>query len=81
MYKMESMTDHGAMISISIKNAVQLYDLKLRWDGQYHVSLTHGTWRAIRDADALSVVSADTAEELSALIEADYAAWTAEGQP
>jgi hypothetical protein len=28
----------------------------------------------------LSVVTADSAEELNALIDVDYAAWTAEGQ-
>jgi len=66
------------MISVSITDAVQLYGLKLRWDGHYHVSLTQGTWRAIRDTDALSVVTADSAEELSALIDADYAVWIAE---
>jgi hypothetical protein len=74
------MTDHGAMISISTIEAVQLYGLKLRWDGRYHVSLTHGTWRAIRDTDASAVVTADSAEELSVLIGADYATWAAEGQ-
>jgi hypothetical protein len=68
------------MTTISTTDAVQLYDLKLRWDGQYHVSLTHGTWRAIRDTDALAVVTADGAEELRALIDADYAAWAAERQ-
>jgi hypothetical protein len=80
MYKVSFMKDPGAMISISTTDAVQLYDLKLRWDGRYHVSLTHGTWRAIRDTDALSVVTADSAKELSALIDADYAAWTTQGQ-
>jgi hypothetical protein len=74
------MMDHGAMISISTRDAVQLYDLKLRWDGRYHVSLTHGTWRAIRDTDALAVVTADSAEDLTAMIDADYATWAAEGQ-
>jgi hypothetical protein len=79
MYKLVSMTDHGA-ITISTTDALQLYELKLRWDGHYHVSLTDGTWRAIRDTDALAVVTADSGGELGALINADYAAWAAEGE-
>ena len=37
------MTDQGAVVfTISTAEAVQLYRLKLRWDGRYHVSLTDG---------------------------------------
>lgn len=51
----------------------------MRWDGRYHVSLTEGTWRAIRDTDALAVLTAATGDELAELINADYGDWTAEG--
>jgi hypothetical protein len=71
-------TDQGVAVStISTAEAVQLYRLKLRWDGRYHVSLTDGTWRAIRDPDAQAVLTAATGDELAGQIEADYADWTA----
>jgi hypothetical protein len=73
-------TDQGAVVStISTADVTQLYRLKLRWDGRYHVSLTEGTWRAIRDTDALAVLTAATGEELAGLLEADYADWTGQG--
>jgi hypothetical protein len=72
------MTDESAaVLTISTADAVQLYRLKLRWDGRYHVSLTEGTWRAIRDPDAQAVLTAATGDELAGLIEADYANWEA----
>ena len=74
------MTDQGVVVpAISTANAVRLYQLKLRWDGRYHVSLTEGTWRAIRDTDALAVLTAATGDGLAELINADYGDWTAEG--
>ena len=74
------MTDQGVVVpTISTADAVRLYQLKLRWDGRYHVSLTEGTWRAIRDTDALAVLTAATGDELAELINADYRDWTAEG--
>jgi hypothetical protein len=73
-------TDQGVAVpTISTADAVRLYQLKLRWDGRYHVSLTEGTWRAIRDTDALAVLTAATGDELADLINADYADWTAQG--
>jgi hypothetical protein len=72
------MTDPGAaVLTISTSDAVQLYRLKLRWDGRYHVSLTDGTWRAIRDTGTFIVLTAATGEELAEMIGADYADWTA----
>ena len=74
------MTDQGVVVpAISTANAVRLYQLKLRWDGRYHVSLTEGTWRAIRDTDALAVLTAGTGDELTDLINVDYGNWTAQG--
>jgi hypothetical protein len=73
-------TDQGVVVpTISTADAVRLYQLKLRWDGRYHVSLTEGTWRAIRDTDALAVLTAATGDGLAELINADYGDWTAEG--
>jgi hypothetical protein len=69
--------ESAAVLTISTADAVQLYRLKLRWDGRYHVSLTEGTWRAIRDPDAQAVLTAATGDELAGLIEADYANWEA----
>lgn len=72
------MTDQGAVVStLSTAEAVQLYRLKLRWEGSYHVSLTDGTWRAIRDTDPLTVLTAATGGDLAAKIEADCEDWTA----
>ena len=71
------MTDQGVVVpTISTADAVRLYQLKLRWDGRYHVSLTEGTRRAIRDTDALAVLTAATGDELAELINADYGDWT-----
>jgi hypothetical protein len=67
------MTDQG---TVTTAEYVRLFELKLRWDGRYHVSLTEGTWRAIRDPDAQAVLTAATGDELAARIDADYADWT-----
>lgn len=67
----------AALLSITTPQAVKLYALKLRWDGRYHVSLTRGVWRAIRDTDELVVLTTATGDELAEKIEADYADWTA----
>lgn len=56
---------------ISTADAVQLWDLKLKYDGRYHVSLTDGIWRAIRDADPLAVLTARSGGQLAAKIQAD----------
>jgi len=73
-------TDQGVVVpTISTADAVRLYQLKLRWDGRYHISLTEGTWRAIRDTDALAVLTAGTGDELAELINVDYGNWTAQG--
>ena len=71
------MTDQGIVSTISAADVAQLYGLKLRWDGRYHVSLTEGTWRAIRDTGAFVVLTAATGDELAELIKADYADWAA----
>jgi hypothetical protein len=67
-------TDQDVVSTISTAEVAQLYGLKLRWDGRYHVSLTEGTWRAIRDTDPLTVLTAATGSELAAKIEADWEA-------
>jgi hypothetical protein len=59
------------VVRITTAEAVQLYGLKIKWDGKYHVSLTHGIWRAIRDTDPLLVLTAASGEELAAKVEAD----------
>jgi hypothetical protein len=62
----------GSVIEqISTADAVRLWGLKITYDGRYHVSLTHGTWRAIRHTDPLAVLTAYSGDDLAANIWAD----------
>ena len=60
-----------AEAGISTADAVALWFLKLKYDGCYHVSLTHGTWRAIRDTDPLAVLTAKSGGQLADKIRSD----------
>jgi hypothetical protein len=50
-----------------------LWRLRTRWLGVYVVTLADDVWRARQYGDATVLLTADTADELTRLIEADYA--------
>ena len=51
-----------------------LWRLRSRWLGIYHVAFVDDVWRAKRYSDVTKVITADTADELGEAIERDYAA-------
>ena len=51
-----------------------LWQLRSRWLGIYHVALVDEVWRAKRYGDVRGVLTADSAEELGEAIKADYQA-------
>jgi hypothetical protein len=50
-----------------------LWRLRTKWLGVYHVALVDDVWRAKRHHDVTTVITADTAEDLGQQIQADYA--------
>ena len=50
-----------------------LWRLRTRWLGVYAVTLANDVWRARQYGNATVLLTADTADELAGLIEADYA--------
>ncbi len=51
----------------------ELWRLRARWLGVYHVALVHGVWHATRYRDAAHVLTASTVAELAERIQHDYA--------
>jgi hypothetical protein len=58
------------------EESAALAELRVMWRSAYHVAFIDGVWRAKRFNDVTVVITADAAEELAGLIDADYAAWT-----
>ena len=54
----------------------ELWRLRMRWLGVYHVALAEGVWRAKRYHDATHVLTASTLAGLAGQIQDDYV-----GQP
>jgi hypothetical protein len=54
--------------------ATSLFRLRCLWGDTYGVNLADGVWSASRLHSA-EVLTADSAEELSALMQADISAW------
>jgi hypothetical protein len=65
-------TESAAMTK---EEAAALTELRAMWRNAYHVAFIDGVWRAKRFNDVTVVITADTAEELKAMIDADSAAW------
>jgi hypothetical protein len=53
----------------------ELWRLRMRWLGIYHVALAEGVWRAKRYRDATHVLTANTLAGLAEQIQHDYAGW------
>jgi hypothetical protein len=49
-----------------------IWQLRSRWLGVYHVALVDDVWRAKRYNDVTKVITADTAGELGDAIQRDY---------
>jgi hypothetical protein len=49
----------------------ELWRLRTKWLGVYHIALVDDVWRAKRYHDVTSVLTADTAEELGQQISTD----------
>jgi hypothetical protein len=65
----------GESAAMTEEEAAALAGLRAMWRNAYHVAFIDGVWRAKRFNDVTVVITADTAEELKAIIDADYAAW------
>jgi hypothetical protein len=66
----------GEPAAMTSEEAAALAELRATRQGAYHVAFIDGLWRAKRYNDVTVVITADTAEELTVMISADYAAWT-----
>jgi hypothetical protein len=66
-------TESAAMTK---EEAAALAELRVMWQGVYHVAFIDGVWRAKRFNDVTVVITADSAEDLAGLTESDYASWT-----
>jgi len=51
----------------------ELWQLRTRWLGVYHVALVHGVWRAKRYHDVADGLTAATVAKLAEQIRHDYA--------
>lgn len=54
------------------EEATSLFRLRCVWQDTYSIGLTDGVWYANRLRDPTKVLTADTAEELSGLLQGDY---------
>ena len=52
--------------------ATSLFHLRCVWQDRYSIGLTDGVWYANRLRDPTNVLTADTAEDLSGLLQSDY---------
>jgi hypothetical protein len=51
----------------------ELWRLRTRWLGVYHVALVHGVWSARRFRDVTRVLTANSVAKLAEQIQHDYA--------
>ena len=51
----------------------ELWQLRTRWLGVYHVALVHGVWRAKRYHYVADVLTANSVAKLAEQIQRDYA--------
>jgi hypothetical protein len=58
---------------VTEQEQVELWRLRTKWLGVYHVALVDDIWRAKRYRDVTRVLTADTAAELDGQIQADHA--------
>jgi hypothetical protein len=57
---------------LSRDEELDLNGIRWHWDTAYAIGLDDGVWTATPVADPATVLTADTADELRALIRADY---------
>jgi len=60
---------------------LDLTGIRWHWESAYSVGLDDGVWTAVAHVDPSTVLTADTADQLRALIRADYTQRTAKPAP
>ena len=60
---------------------MDLCGLRWHWDTAYSIGLDDGIWTAVPHLDPAVLITADTADELRAMIRADYTQRTAKPAP
>ena len=60
---------------------MDLAGMSWHWGQAYHIAMTNGTWTATPHAEPAAVLSAQNADDLRALIRADYFGRTARQSP
>jgi hypothetical protein len=58
---------------VTEQDNAELWRLRMRWLGTYHVALADGVWRAKRYHDVTHVLTASTLAGLAEQIQNDYA--------
>ncbi len=58
--------------SMTEQEQSDIWRLRTRWLGVYHIALVDGVWRAKRYSQVTHVITADSADDLGAQIKADY---------
>lgn len=67
---------------MSTADASALFNLRLAWEDRYKIDFksADGVWSACRLGGGVSVLTADTPEQLRELIGQDYQHWQAEAR-
>jgi hypothetical protein len=60
---------------------LDLTGIRWHWESAYSVGLDAGVWTAVPHVEPTTILTADTADELRALIRADYTQRTAKPVP
>jgi hypothetical protein len=60
---------------------MDLTGLRWHWDTAYSIGLGDGIWTAVPHVEPATILTADSADELRALIRADYTQRTAKPAP
>ena len=58
-------------------DATTLYDIRRIWTDRYKIDFIDGVWQACRLGGGISILTADTPDQLRGQIREDYRAWQA----
>jgi hypothetical protein len=56
-------------------DATTLYDIRRIWEDRYKIDFMDGVWQACRLVGGISILTADTPDQLRGQIREDYRAW------
>jgi hypothetical protein len=71
----------GGATVLTLEEELDLTGIRWHWGSAYGVGLGDGVWTAIPHVEPATVLTADSADELRALIRADYTRRTAKPAP